>query len=152
MAFHGYPLRGLRPSFGLWGAQFIVAFVFAMEHVAGGLPIGQALLGPGVGSLLFGMAAIASRGLALPIGLHAAWNLGDWMRGGKNSMGPWRSIVEPGFEERAKLVGMASYVALMVLATLAFWWRYRSIEFRDKGRASRIFSRPTEPTNPFDSR
>jgi len=33
------------------------------------------------------MAALATKGLALPIGLHAAWNIGDWARGGKGTGG-----------------------------------------------------------------
>src|ERR1017187_1956208 len=45
LAFHGYPLRRLKPFFGLWGAQLIVASIFALEHVAGGSTLGLALLG-----------------------------------------------------------------------------------------------------------
>lgn len=123
LAFHGYPLRRLNSFFGLAAAQLIVAVVFALEHVAGGSTLMQAFLGAGVGSLLFGMASIATRGLALPIGLHAAWNLGDWMRGGKGSGGLWRPI---GVEhaDRAEMIG---YLAVMLSATLAFWWFNRTV-------------------------
>src|SRR5438093_511171 len=79
-----------------------------------------ALLGAGVGSLLFGMAAIATRGLALPIGLHAAWNIGDWMRGGKGSVGFWKPVVEDALKERAAFIGITSYVLVTCLATLTF--------------------------------
>jgi uncharacterized protein len=135
LAFHGYPLRRLAPSFGLWGAQLIVAFVFAAEHVAGGSPWGHALVGAGVGSLLFGMASIATKGLALPIGLHAAWNFGDWMRGGKGSPGLWKAVVEEGFEERAQVVGTISYLLVICSATLGFWWWHRLVE-KEKGRCT----------------
>jgi membrane protease YdiL (CAAX protease family) len=124
LAFHGYPLRRLKSFFGLWGAQFIVAFIFALEHVAGGSTLWLALLGAGVGSLLFGMAAIATRGIALPIGLHAAWNIGDWMRGGKDWAGIWKPVLEEGFKDRAAFVGITSYVLVTCLATLTFWWWY----------------------------
>ena len=83
LAFRGYPLRRLESPFGLWGAQLIVAAAFALEHVAGGLSWMHAFLGAGVGSLLFGMAALATRDLTMPIGLHAAWNFGSWMFGEK---------------------------------------------------------------------
>src|SRR5487761_1452342 len=63
LAFHGYPLRSLDQSIGLWGAQFIVAVVFALEHMAGGMTWVHAFLGAAVGSLLFGMASLATRGL-----------------------------------------------------------------------------------------
>jgi uncharacterized protein len=128
LAFHGYSLRRLRSFFGLWGAQFIVAFIFAAEHVAGGSTVGVALLGAGVGSLLFGMAAIATRGIALPIGIHAAWNIGDWMRGDKATAGFWKPVIEDGFQERAAFIGITSYVLVMCLATLAFWLWHRYVE------------------------
>jgi membrane protease YdiL (CAAX protease family) len=123
LAFHGYPLRRLNSFFGLWVAQFIVAMVFAVEHVAGGATWTQAIFGAGVGSLLFGMAAIATRGLAVPIGLHAAWNFGDWMRGGKGSGGFWRPI---GIDH-ADRAEMISYLVVMLSATLAFWWMHRLV-------------------------
>ena len=125
LAFHGYPLRRLYSLFGLLSAQLIVALVFAVEHVAGGSTWENALFGAGVGSLLFGMAAIATRGLALPIGLHAAWNLGDWLRGGKDMSGLWRPVIVEGFQSRADRAGMIGYVAVMLAATLGFWWWHR---------------------------
>lgn len=64
LAFRGYPLRRLDDRFGMWIAQLVVALVFAMEHVAGGATWGNAILGAFTGSLLFGMAALAMRGLA----------------------------------------------------------------------------------------
>jgi membrane protease YdiL (CAAX protease family) len=125
LAFHGYPLRRLEQPLNLWGAQILIASVFALEHIAGGWTYAQALWGAAVGSLLFGMASLATRGLAVPIGLHAAWNFGDWMRGNRATPGAWRPIVEKGFEERVGSTGVFGYVAVMSLATLAFWWWYR---------------------------
>jgi membrane protease YdiL (CAAX protease family) len=125
LAFHGYALRRLWALSSYWVALPVLAFVFALEHRVGGSTWGQALFGAGIGSLLFGMAAVATRGLALPIGLHAAWNFGDWIRGGKGSGGYWTAVVEDGFEETTMFKGMISYVLVMGLATLAFWWWYR---------------------------
>ena len=130
LAFHGYPLRRLNSLFGLWASQLTIALVFAAEHVAGGMTWGQALLGAGVGSLLFGMASIATEGLAVPIGLHAAWNFGDWMHGGKNSGGVWHPVgmdAHPDLANRAATIG---YVAVMLSATLAFWWLHGRIQKR----------------------
>lgn len=126
LAFRGYPLRRLNGVYGLWIAQIVVAVVFALEHVAGGATWSGAFLGAGVGSLLFGMAAIATDGLALPIGLHAAWNFGDWMHGGKDSTGLWRQIVPSEFSRRAELTAMGGYVVIMLGATILFWIWYRS--------------------------
>ena len=125
LSFRGYPLRRWAQPFGLWGAQFLVALAFAAEHRVGGQPWLSALAGAGTGSLLFGMAAIATRGLALPIGLHAAWNFGDWLLGGKSSAGLWKPILEQRYKETAQLAGTISYLGVMTAAILAFWWWHR---------------------------
>jgi membrane protease YdiL (CAAX protease family) len=122
LAFHGYPLRRLYSLTGLWGAQLVVALVFALEHAAAGSSWTQAILGAGVGSLLFGMAAITTKGLAVPIGLHAAWNFGDWIHGGKGAGGVWHPIILESYHQRADQAAMAGYVIIMVAATLIFWW------------------------------
>lgn len=109
LAFRGYPLRRLERPFGPWGAQIIVATVFAIEHVAGGVTWSHALLGAFAGSILFGMAALATRGLAMPIGLHAAWNFGEWIIGG-----------------HVDHAGLIAYLLVTGLATSAFWlWAHR---------------------------
>ena len=122
LAFRGYPLRRLDQSFGPWTAQLIVALVFALEHRAGGYNWTNALFGAFVGSLLFGMAALATRGLALPIGLHAAWNFGQWIIGEKESPGLWMPIIPGGPSASVDHVALIAYVAIFGLATLAFWW------------------------------
>ena len=78
-----------------------------------------------VGSLLFGMASIATRGLAVPIGVHAAWNIGTWLLGMKGQGGVWQQIVEPENEQSAEVFGMAAYVVVLGTATLLFWIYFR---------------------------
>ena len=124
LAFHGYPLRRLEQGFGVWGAQTIVACVFALEHMVGGWSWQRALFGAGVGSLLFGMAAIATRGLAVPIGLHAAWNVMQSLMGLNGEPTLWRTVVEQGHEQPAEHVRTISYLAVMGTATVAFWLWY----------------------------
>lgn len=126
LAFHGYPLRRLQELLGLWPAQAAIAAVFALEHLAGGWSFGQALWGAAMGSLLFGMASIATRGLAVPIGIHAAWNVGDWIRGNRAEPGVWRPEIATGFEGAASRAGIWCYVLVMALAVLCFWWWHRA--------------------------
>jgi membrane protease YdiL (CAAX protease family) len=126
LAFHGYPLRRLQGIFGVWGAQATIAAVFALEHMLGGWSLAQALWGAAIGSLLFGMASIATRGLAVPIGMHAAWNVGDWLRGYKAEPGLWRPSIEAGFEAAATSAGVWCYVVVMALAIFAFWRWHRT--------------------------
>jgi len=121
LAFRGYPLRKLAADLNPWAAQLIVAALFAIEHMIGGATWSNAVLGAGMGSLVFGMAALATRGLAMPIGLHAAYNIADWARGGKGADGLWRAVVAPGSEQTVQLIGMAFYVAVMGVAVVALW-------------------------------
>jgi membrane protease YdiL (CAAX protease family) len=124
LAFRGYPLRMLDRRFGLWPAQLSIAFMFALEHKLAGATWVDAFLGSGVGSLLFGMAAIATRGLAIPIGIHAAWNLGHWALGLKGTPGVWKVIDQP---HNTGVKGIFVYDAVMLFAVFAFWlWHRRS--------------------------
>src|SRR5580765_7514942 len=122
LAFRGYPLRRLESGFGTWPAQLLIAALFATEHVLGGWTWKQALLGAGVGSILFGAAALRTRGLAVPIGLHAAWNFGDWMLGGKETAGLWKPVLEMEASGHAGTIQMVSYLAVMITATAVVWF------------------------------
>jgi len=125
LAFRGYPLRILASETKPWVALLIVSALFAIEHKLGGSSWPAALLGPGLGALVFGMAALATRGLALPIGLHAAWNIGDWLRGGKGDGGLWRTVVEPGAAAHADRVAWTSYAVVMLSAFAVLSWWHR---------------------------
>ena len=126
LGFRGYPLRRLNRIFGLWTAQTIVAAAFAVYHLWVGWSWMSAVIGTTAGSLLFGMATIASRGLALPIGLHAAWNFGEWAVGAKGSPGLWKGVPE---SQRSSGVSvMVSYIVVAGLGILAFWlWHRRNL-------------------------
>lgn len=126
LAFHGYPLRRLDRSYGMWVAQIMVALVFIAEHRLGGMSWQRAFLGPGIGCLLFGMAAIATRGLAIPIGLHAGWNTGHWSLGLKGAGGFWQGVVPSGQDDRAEFVAMVAYITVMCIGIVGFWLRYRA--------------------------
>jgi membrane protease YdiL (CAAX protease family) len=132
----------LPPAYGV--AQVAVALIFALEHITGGSSWTNALIGSSVGSLLFGMAAIASRGLALPIGVHAAWNFGDWLRGGKDAVGIWKPAVDEGYADSVQTVGMVSYFVLFLLTTLCFW-HWRRISLRSGDSTNEHATRPASP-------
>lgn len=125
LGFRGYPLRRLERVLGLWSAQAIVAGAFAIYHIWVGWPWMNALVGTGTGSLLFGMAAIASRGLALPIGLHAAWGFGGWVVGGGGSPGFWKTVSQDEGASGGEV--SLSYLAVAGVGILAFTvWRRRN--------------------------
>jgi membrane protease YdiL (CAAX protease family) len=133
LGFHGYPLKRLNDHFGLWQAQLIVALVFAAEHKLGGFSWADALLSAGIASLLFGIAAIATKGLGVPIGLHAAWNFGQWAFGMRGSPGFLKAVVPQNGEGAAHQAGTLTSVAIMSSATAAIWlWHRRRLVIRAK--------------------
>ena len=125
LGFRGYPLRRLHQAFGLWTAQAIVAVAFSFYHLWIGWPWMNAFVGAGAGSVLFGMAAIASRGLAVPIGLHAAWNFGEWTIGAKGSPALWQAAADSPQASGAQAI--AGYLVVLGVGILAFWlWHRRN--------------------------
>lgn len=122
LAFRGYPLFSLNYSFGLWTSQLIIFVIFSIEHVAGGMTWIQAFLGAGTGALLFGFAALKTNGIALPIGLHAAWNFGQWCFGFKKETGLLHGVAERGFENVVERNAWISYLLIMAIAILIFYF------------------------------
>ena len=122
LAFRGYPLRRLNQAWGMWPSLIVVTIVFTLEHAAGSWTWSRTLLGPPAGALLFGMAALATRGLAMPLGIHAAFNFAQWIMGQKETPGPFRLTVDPGFTGHAETIGYAAYLTGTLIAASAFWW------------------------------
>jgi len=75
IAFRAYPFLKLKEALGLRLTQLIVLIAFALYHIPLGWSILTAFLGPGIWALIFGIAAIRSKGIALPTGIHAGLNL-----------------------------------------------------------------------------
>lgn len=122
LAFRGYPLFSLNHRFGLWTAQIIILIIFSMEHIAGGMTWFQAFLGAGTGALLFGFAALRTNGIGLPIGIHAAWNFGQWCFGFKQETGLLKGIAQKGFENVVERNAWISYLVIMAIAIIGFYF------------------------------
>ena len=129
--FRGYPQHTLQRRFSVWPAVITAASFFALSHVAFGWPWDQVLLGVFPNGVLFGMVTVASRGLAMPVALHAAINLSQWCFGDDGGLGPWKIVVEPSALDRVQAV--ASVMALVVYALaifIAWLWHRRTAVFR----------------------
>jgi len=122
----GYPLHTLLARLSLWPAVTFVAATFALSHIAFGWAWDQVLLGVFPNGVLFGMVAIASRGLAMPIALHAAINSAQWILGQSGGEGPWKIVVEPSALSRVTAVAPITSLAVYVLAILVAWLWHRS--------------------------
>ncbi len=75
IAFRSYPFIKLTKAFGLRLSQVIVGITFAVYHIPIGWSVLSAFLGPGIWALVFGIAAVRSKGIALPTGIHVGLNL-----------------------------------------------------------------------------
>ncbi|MFT4939650.1 MAG: membrane protease YdiL (CAAX protease family) [Paraglaciecola sp.] len=78
----GFIFQRLIDGIGVWGAQLLIASLFALGHWGNpgmqGTTQVFASFDLFLGSLIFGLAYIKTRSLALPIGLHLGWN---WAQG-----------------------------------------------------------------------
>jgi uncharacterized protein len=78
----GFIFQRLIDGIGVWGAQLLIATLFAVGHWGNPGMQGTTQLFSSLdlflGSLIFGLAYIKTRSLALPIGLHLGWN---WTQG-----------------------------------------------------------------------
>jgi membrane protease YdiL (CAAX protease family) len=75
LGFRAYPLQILKDKIGIRLSIIITSILFALYHIANGWTIASSFYGPGVWGLIFGLAAIYSKGIAMPTGLHYAANL-----------------------------------------------------------------------------
>ncbi len=75
IAFRAYPFLQLKKAFGIRATQYITAIVFALYHILNGWDYQVAFLGPGTWAFVFGLAAVWSKGIAVPTGIHVALNV-----------------------------------------------------------------------------
>jgi membrane protease YdiL (CAAX protease family) len=122
IAFRGYPMRRLLPALGTWPTLFSTSVIFAAYHMVLGWGLFQALVGTGAGSVLFGMALLASRrGLAFPIGVHAGWDFVTWCFG-VSGAGIWKLSFSDVARGRVQTLGMCSYLICIAIGVLLMWF------------------------------
>ncbi|MEQ1693580.1 MAG: CPBP family intramembrane glutamic endopeptidase [Gemmatimonas sp.] len=118
LGFRAYPLRTLIRVLGVWPAQLSVAVLFGLTHLIFGWTWQSVVMGVIPSGLLFGVMAVRSNGLAMPIGLHAALNIAQWILSAKDTPGVWTVSTDPA--HTARVTAFAPWVALPVtlLATV----------------------------------
>lgn len=81
LVFRSYALWNSVGAVGSGSAQVIVAIAFSGLHLVYGWSLMTVLLGVLPSAILFGAAAIASRGLAMPLGVHLGMVFARWVAG-----------------------------------------------------------------------
>lgn len=125
LGFRGYPLRTLVPVLGSRGAQAVVAAAFAMSHVLYGWSWDTVVTGVLPNAILFGVVALASGGLAMPIGVHAALNLARWVVGETAAPGFWTLGIDTPDPTATSMRAALTGALVTVLASALVWWGFR---------------------------
>ncbi|MGN6396577.1 MAG: lysostaphin resistance A-like protein [Mucilaginibacter sp.] len=125
LVFRSYALTSLKKSLGPAVGLSIITVIFIIEHVASGMPLVTAIIGSGAGGFLFGYAALKTKGLALPLGLHSSWNFGQWMLGFKDRPGIWQAITDKLFTAHAQHTGMAAFAFVMLISIAGIHFYYK---------------------------
>jgi membrane protease YdiL (CAAX protease family) len=146
LIFRGYAFQRVVSAVGARPAILISALLFGVYHVVGsgmwGIGAFFRFAIPALGGVLFGWAAVRSKGLALPIGLHLG---GNWVQASVLSLQS-----QPGARPATLWVGRvtddqlqvlyapefsthAPFMAAMIVATVAVWL---AIRWRDRTTAS----------------
>jgi membrane protease YdiL (CAAX protease family) len=87
LGFRAYPLEILKDEAGVRLAIIITSILFALYHIVNGWTVASSFYGPGIWGLVFGLAAIYSKGIAMPTGIHYAANLTTAALGGTDDTG-----------------------------------------------------------------
>ncbi|HVW98726.1 MAG TPA: type II CAAX endopeptidase family protein [Mucilaginibacter sp.] len=132
IAFRSYPQQELNQRYGVWVSQVVMALVFGFYHILYGWDPLTAFTGPFVWAFLFGLAAIVSRGIALPLGIHFSLNAGQLIAGlnGTSPAALWVISYPRGMaqavQQQSQLTGMLLHGVLwIILLLLTYYWNRR---------------------------
>jgi membrane protease YdiL (CAAX protease family) len=134
VAFRSYTFIKLNKAFGLWITQFIVAIGFAGYHIVQGWDWQMAVWGPAIWALVFGLAAVWSKGIALPTGIHVALNVIQELLSMKTSS--YEAFWEFEYKTEAtaetihqtSTVGLITQVLVLVFAILFTYFYVRKVQ------------------------
>ena len=128
LVFRGYALRRLSESIGSQAAIGLLALLFGGYHLLGmagaGQPVGLAWLwaagAPALGAVVFGVAALRTGSIALPVGIHLAGNWIQWQlftsAEDTTPMGLWRPAVAGEYTDASSTIFQVGYVVTMAVA------------------------------------
>lgn len=120
LAFRSYSLWTARSALGYWQTQVVVAGAFGLLHLLYGWSLQTVVFGVIPSAVLFGVAAVTTRGLAWPLGLHTGINLARWLTGENGEQGFWRLGAEGVDQARLALWSPWIGVGVLAAATLLF--------------------------------
>ena len=118
LVFRTYFLWRLKDRFGTIASLSVMVLFFILEHLFTGSTLKTAVLGSGLGAILFGFATLRTRNIALSIGLHFGWNLTHWLFGFKGNTGLFIETVAKDTEYQSENIAFVAYTIAMLLGLL----------------------------------
>jgi len=138
LGFRAYPLQILKDRIGIRLSIIITSILFGLYHIVNGWSIASSFYGPAVWGLIFGLAAIYSKGIAMPTGIHYAANLTTSAFGAKNTSASIWTVIQPD-EAIVKHEGIDWSTILPSLVLLIFAAICIELYMRRKTTANMIF-------------
>lgn len=132
LVFRSYTLRRLAHITKPLIALFVITIIFILEHIIAGMSWKMSIIGSGFGGILFGIASLKTKGLALPIGLHFAWNFTQWLLGFKDNTGIWREVLTKGNASYAENIALLGYVIIMCISICGLLVYYKNTDDSNK--------------------
>ncbi len=132
--FRGYAFIKINKSMGLWPAQILLAILFAWYHDFTGLTFFGQLMGPGIWVLIYGVAAVWSKGLAFPTGLHMAINVVLALVGHKDDRhSVWNmeytAEITPVLRAQSENIGLIIQICILIIGVvLTEYYRRNSLK------------------------
>jgi membrane protease YdiL (CAAX protease family) len=127
VGFRAYSLQRLQAGYGLWISQLITALAFATIHILGGSGWFGALVGTGTWSIIYGLSAVWSRGIALPVGVHVAANVWQALVGMKRDIPALWTLASTSSSsanalESTQQIGLVTQLVVMGMGTILLAW------------------------------
>jgi hypothetical protein len=99
-----------------------------LYHIANGWTIASSFYGPGVWGLIFGLAAVYSKGIAMPTGIHYALNLTTSAFGDSNNNVSIWLLKNPSPAAPGQTISFILSMAVLVLAvfSIEFYMRRKT--------------------------
>ena len=141
LAFRGFPLEVLRGRTNTWLALGLTSLLFALYHVASGWSWASAFYGPFIWGLIFGVAALQYKGIAMPTGWHYAGNLATSAIGASaNPQSIWLMQETPATEAAKSSIWITLGPVLVLLIIAVAWISVYQRREGDGGRLQRSSS------------
>lgn len=127
IGFRSYPQIRIKNAYGVWISQFVIAVSFGAYHILNGWSLYVSLTGPFVWAFVFGLAALYSRGIAMPTGIHFALNVLQNAVGLKGNGGAFWKLDYPSgtpqvLMERTDKIALLLHVTILLSALVCTAW------------------------------